>query len=64
MTLTKNNRSLKTVLTLEEDHETAQAQLFSYDSNYLLFHHSISQLGKTGIFLPLEVFDDHGLVLE
>jgi hypothetical protein len=46
------------------DHPTAQAQLFRYDINYLLFRRSISQLDKTGIFILLEVVNDHGLVLE
>lgn len=42
-----------TVCTLEEDHATVQAQIFRYDRNYLLFHHSIWQLGKRAHFFHL-----------
>jgi len=37
--------------------------LLRYDSNYLTFHLSFSQLGKTGIFLPMAVLEV-GLLLE
>jgi hypothetical protein len=53
-----------TLLSLEKVHVMVQAQLFRYNSKFLLFHLSIQQPGKIGIFLPLEVLDDDGLVLE